>query len=1569
MDRLPQVIQDPIGSRWGSLFNDETESKWWHTTSIPFIFAILSLLFWLFRALVAHVSHGAAHLDDRANMSCQHPHLARRRLKSVAFLSQDAAVVILFKALRFGGCSILVLLSLRLLFGAQRKHAVLPNARHLMTTATYCYSTLLAAGAMKGGKWNQLMSYNNDLILFLSFSAFTYRNVWPLMTYTGTPTDSVEGSMLWIEGALLMLVSVGYMLFVPRPYVPVDVEHPAEQPNPEQTASIFSRVIYSYMDPIVKKASKLPHLPHTEIPPLADYYYSNYLVDHSLPHLDPLHGTGKRHLFFGLCRIFWREFLAMSAIIILQAISNFLSPIALNRILAALESGSDMDYVRPWFWVICLFLARISMTLCWQGYSFMATVVVAQTQAILTELLFEHSLRVRLKAGQSDRMDAGEGQGRSKDSHTEEKNLIGRINTMVTVDVDSIAGAKDFLMIVIQGPLELVFAAVFLFKLLGWSAVIAFTLIVLLLPVPGYIGGQLQRLHHRRMEKTDARVQTLAEVLRVIRMVKMFGWENRMQNNLNEKRENELALLWKEKLINLSNDVITFIIPTITMLVTYGTYTWVMGESITASKVFSTMAVFEIVRNLLRRTSFLFGLSVKGKVSLDRVNSFLLETELLDSFSDDEARRSTIPVHVWMNRVIGFGKAEFTWSKLTNPAADPSAWTFRLQFEGELSFKRGAINLIVGPTGSGKTSILMALLGEMHFIPLFADSWSNLPREDGIAYAAQETWVQHDTIKNNILFGSPYDEARYQKVLYQCALSKDLELFEAGDETEAGERGITLSGGQKARVTLARAIYSSAGILLLDDVLAALDVHTSKWIVEKCFQGDLMQGRTVILITHHVELVSPIADHIVSVGLDGVVRAMGKDINTALANDSTLAYQVEQTKQEDDIQEKAEVVQQESIDKPAAPSGKLIMAEEIAEGRVSREAYMLYLRGLGSTHPFLFLVAWMSGLVLIHAGSVLAVWFLGYWSHQYETGEPQDVNVPFNLLLYSSILLISTAIYVMTSLIYNSGTLKASRSINAQLIHSVLRSTFRWLDQTPISRIITRCSQDIARIDDNLAESLSKVVDMGLAVLIKLGGVVWFTPVFLLPGAAVTALGVYLGNVYLRAQMSMMRESSNARAPVLAHFGDTLSGLVSIRAYGAQARVKAESLKRIDHYTKVSKTSYDLNRWIGVRIDFLGAVFACSLAGYLLYLKTSTNLQGGSNEGSEGTPERGGGGLTAGDVGFSLTMALEFCALILWLVRYWNFLEVDANSLERIQAYLDITHEAPPTDAGRPPAAWPTSGELRVEKLSARYSETGPNVLHQLTFHVRSGERIGIVGRTGSGKSSLTLSLLRLIFTDGAVYYDGIRMDKINLDALRSSVTIIPQVPELLAGSLRENLDPFKHHSDATINDALRSAGLFTLQRQHEGQEELGDPSTSTSTSSSSSTSKDNARLTLDTQISSGGANLSMGQRQIVALARAVVNSERSKLVILDEDHETDTLIQTYLRTQLAPDVTVLTVAHRLRSVMDADRIMVLDKGNIVEFDAPRVLLEKEDGYFKSLVDDSRQGDREAAYEMMAGGR
>ncbi|KAF5317788.1 hypothetical protein D9619_012656 [Psilocybe cf. subviscida] len=1438
-------------------------------------------------------------------------------------------------------------------------------------TLTYLYSVLLGVVSIASKQWSTSATRYTNTVLLSVFAVYAYRDLWPLATFRLQPLDIAEGGTLWAKISILAFTCIFIPLFIPRKYVPVDPTNPMKELNPEQTASIISQITYSYVDPLIYQAYKTSSLTPEQLPPLRDFDAAKYQTDKAFKHLDTFVGAKRRYLFWGLMRTLSYEYTMLAILIIAYSVTSFISPIGIYQVLRYLETDGAGAEIRPWFWIIWLLAGPMLQSIIFQYELFVTTNVLVRLEGLFTQLVFNHSLRIRLKAETSNDPESGsrassireasseattpdsgsiaessdhertrseastliashdastststspkkaaKGKGKAEEEakvpQKSNENLIGKINNLITTDLNYITGGQDFLMIIIYVPLQVTLCILFLYRILGWSAIAGFLATLLALPIPGWLAKKLQDTQVGKMKKTDDRIQAVTEAVNVIRMVKLFGWEKKMTSQLEEKREEELKWLWKMKIYDTFNGLVGYVLPTVTMLISYALYALVMKGDLTASKIFSSMVVFSMLREQMWRLFRETGEVIQAKVSLDRVDDFLKNTELLDSFTDGDKNEPIVSNASPLD--IGFRNAVFSWTTEADSGyTTPSGRIFKLRVDGELQFKRNALNVIIGPTGCGKTSMLMALLGEMHFMPSAPDSSFNLPRNGGIAYATQESWVQNETIRENILFGTPYDEERYKKVIKQCAMEHDLTLFEAGDATEVGERGLTLSGGQKARITLARAIYSQAQIILMDDILAALDVHTSTWIVNNCLLGDLVKDRTIILVTHNVALVAPIADFIVSIGSNGTVKSQTQDLSVALARDPKLAAEV---KRDEEVLEAGH----EEVAPPAAGQGKLILAEEVAQGHVSWKSIKLLIDGLGGTHPIRFFVIVLTTLMLNEWSITFQVWYIGFWGSQYEKHPASEVNVVKYLTTYSVLLIGSFTIYMCAYLYYQWGSLRASRNINKRLVDSVFGSTLRWLDETPTGRIIARCTQDIRAVDGPVPQTAIWVFDCCAGMVTKLGAIVLFTPAFLIPGMISAGTGLFVGNLYLKAQLSVKREMSNARSPLLSHFSAAIHGLVSIRAYGAQNKFIKESLGRIDHYTRMARMSWNINRWIAIRIDLIGATFTAALAFYLIY----------------------GPKVGAANTGFSLNMAVEFTAAILYTVRIYNMFEVQSNSLERIQAYVDIDHEPKPTERGVPPAAWPTSGSLRVENLSARYSQTGPKVLQDISFEVASGERIGVVGRTGSGKSSLTLSLLRCILTEGEIYLDGLLISSINLDALRSNVTIIPQMPELLSGTLRQNLDPFGQHDDAVLNDALRSAGLFTLQEE-EGE----------------------ADLSLDSKIAGGGSNLSVGQRQIIAIARAMIRE--SKLLILDEatsaiDYKTDIVIQNALRSQLGRDVTVITIAHRLQTVMDADKILVLDSGRIAEFGAPKDLLKNDKGILRALVDGS--GDTDALYKL-----
>ncbi|KAI0791665.1 P-loop containing nucleoside triphosphate hydrolase protein [Abortiporus biennis] len=1463
--------------------------------------------------------------------------------------SSGGPALVCFNVLRFLACfslAALFLWDVLETLGSPKLKARIPQ---LAMCLSYIYASILAYISLTPYiKVRKLANDHLVPVLFVSWAVFAYRDLWPLCTYTLKPMDE-EDSALWLKMSLITFSGVIVPLVIPRRYIPLDPLNPMLVPNEEQTASFLSLMTVGYGDSTVFKSYNTPHLKLEDLPPLSDTEWTTNLVARSFGDLDPLQKRKKRHIYFDLVfRVFALDHLAMGTMLILNILFVFLSPIGLNRLLNYMETNGEGAIVHPWVWISWMFFGRVFESASINGFFAISQRVFVEVQSILIQLIFDHILQMRVKSETEATVSPSDKQP----SKSKQQNFTGKLNNLVTADLSALFNGINFQFTVFFGPAQLIASMAVLYQILGWSIFPGLFMMAILVPLPGRLSGRMRVVQTEKMKKSDERVQKIAETLNVMRMVKLFGWEQRMSDQLDEKRQEELRYIQKLKFLELLNNSINTLIPVLTMVATYATYTLIMKQELTASKVFPSMAIFANIEQHFKGIFFILPMVVRSKVSLDRINDFLNQTELLDRYQktslDNEIIESPDPVSVGPSpgSEIGIHEATFTWPTVhntsesdTSGASSGSSTTqraFKLIISDAVFFEKGSINLIVGPTGSGKTSLLMALLGEMHYQAPGPSSVVCLPRDGGVAYHAQESWILNETIRDNILFGSRYDEERYNAVIDQCSLRRDLELFDAGDQTEVGEKGITLSGGQKAGITLARAVYSTAKILLLDDVLAALDVHTAQWVVDKCFKGDLIRGRTVILVTHNISLATPIASFVVS--LKGGRIASQGSLENVLAQDGKLleADLIQEKEELDSAQLKTTTnySAKEPIKVPGtAGKGKLVVEEEVAVGHLGWQALKLLTHNMGGVHGCIF---WLTLPLLVIASRLednLQTFVLALWTKQYERHPASEVSAPFWLSVYCMVVLIAITLYCISFAVYLYGTLRAARTIHRLLITSVLSSTLRWLDKTPVSRIIARCTHDIQEIDASVAPILWSLIDTSLQIIIKFTAILVVSPIFTLPGMGVVVLGLTLGNVFMKAQLPVKRENSKAKAPVLGHLGAVASGIVSIRAYGKQKSFRAESFRRIDMYSRSSRAFYTLSRWLSFRMELLTSTFQAGLAAYLVY----------SNK------------VDASNTGFSLAMALGFTSSISSWVRYFNLFEVTGNSLERIQQYLQIEHEPQPQpnespDVIRvPPAHWPSSGELTVEKLSARYSEDGPNVLHDIDFHVRSGERVGIVGRTGSGKSSLTLALLRGIITEGTIYYDGLPIQDINLDILRSKITIIPQVPELLSGTLRSNLDPFSQYDDATLNDALRSAGLFSLQIQDQG------PSSHTG-----------GTITLETPISAGGNNLSVGQRQILALARALIR--QSKLLILDEatsaiDYDTDAIIQKSLRQELSKDTTVLIVAHRLQTIMDTDKIMVLDAGRLVEYGTPSELIQKEDGMLRALVDESP--DRDKLYAMV----
>jgi ABC-type multidrug transport system fused ATPase/permease subunit len=747
-----------------------------------------------------------------------------------------------------------------------------------------------------------------------------------------------------------------------------------------------------------------------------------------------------------------------------------------------------------------------------------------------------------------------------------------------------------------------------------------------------------------------------------------------------------------------------------------------------------------------------------------------------------------------------------------------------------------------------------------------------------VAYCAQQPWLVNDTIRQNILFASPYNEERYKAVILACSLERDLQILDHGDETPVGEKGISLSGGQKQRISLARALYSPAAHLLLDDCLSAVDSHTAKWIYDNCITGPLMEHRTCILVTHNVALCVPLATKVVVLE-NGRVLAQGDPETViksgALGDDellrsgmrsrshSAMPSRVPSFVGEEPVDEDANGTAKDDEIKKKAASNE----ETKSEGSVDFKVYVLYLASMG---PWWYWVIVTTVFLLQQVGAVATSVWIREWATKYSTSDSTHTVSMVRMSGYSGScfasgtcswalpvskaeVVISTtgsnvdvwyylgvyallgAIYVLLSFIREitvfGGSIRASKQIHEQLLHNVMRAKTRFFDSTPLGRIMNRFSKDLEAVDQEVApvalgmiHSLGSVV--AIVILISI-----ITPGFLMAGVLITALYCLIGAFYLRASRDLKRIESIMRSPLYQHFGETISGIPTIRAYCDERRFVRDNLKLIDNHNRPFFYLWACNRWLGFRVDIAGALVAF-FAGAFVVLNV--------------------GNIDAGLAGLSLTYAITFTENVLWVVRLYAVNEQNMNSVERVREYLEVEQEAPEIiEDNRPPTSWPDQGRVVFKNYSTRYRPDLDLVLKNVTFDVQPGEKVGIVGRTGAGKSSLTLALFRSLEAEtGYIEIDGIDISTIGLRDLRQSITMVPQDPTLFTGTIRSNLDPFGVHTDSEIFAALKRVQLINEE-----------PEAAAPVAGDDATVNKNVFLDLSSPVAESGNNLSQGQR------------------------------------------------------------------------------------------------------------
>ncbi|XP_048103810.1 multidrug resistance-associated protein 1 [Alosa alosa] len=1093
---------------------------------------------------------------------------------------------------------------------------------------------------------------------------------------------------------------------------------------------------------------------------------------------------------------------------------------------------------------------------------------------------------------------------------------VGEIVNLVSADTQKLMDFVVYFNAVWLAPIEITLCLFFLWQHLGPSALAGIATVILIFPVNGFIAKHRSKLQEMQMKYMDGRIKLMNEILNGIKILKFYAWEKAFLEQVLGYREKELNALKKSQVLysisiasfNSSSFLIAFAM--------FGVYVMIDDKNVLdAQKVFVSMALINILKTPLSQLPFAMSTTMQAIVSLKRLGKFLCQEELQ---SDSVVRE---PFKSDEEGVI-IDNGTFSWSKDSTPCLR------RIN----VRVPCGSLVAVVGHVGSGKSSLLSAMLGDTE------RRSGSVSVKGSVAYVPQQAWIQNATLHDNILFGLEKRKSWYQRVLEACALLPDLDILPAGDATEIGEKGLNLSGGQKQRVSLARAVYRKADIYLLDDPLSAVDAHVGQHIFDKVIgPKGVLRDKTRVLVTHGMGFL-PQAD-LILVLVDGEITESGsyqellsrkgafadfiRNFATTERKESTTQKgsrkSISRLSVTDFMPFSRDLSQEQLIggdrnsviiqnmeqmadsDPEPMPEdlGKLTEADQARTGRVKLEMYMEYFRtiGLAFILPVVFLY------VFQQAASLSYSYWLSMWADEPVVNGTQ-VNTDMKLAVYGALGFAQGIGIFGTTVAISVGGIIASRHLHMDLLNNVLHSPMSFFETTPSGNLLNRFAKEIDAIDCMIPEGLKMMLNyffklMEVCIIVLLATP--FAAVIILPLAILYA---FVQSFYVATSCQLRRLEAVSRSPIYTHFNETVQGASVIRAFGEQSRFIQQANHRVDLNQTAYFPRFVATRWLAVNLEFLGngVVLAAAILSVM-----------------------GKDTLSPGIVGLAVSHSLQVTAILSWIVRSWTDVENNIVSVERVKEYADTAKEAPWTVEGSSlPLAWPESGTIEFHEYGLQYRKGLEWALKGISVDIQKREKIGIVGRTGAGKSSLALGIFRILeAAKGKIFIDGVNIAEIGLHDLRSRITIIPQDPVLFSGSLRMNLDPFDAYSDEEVWSALELAHLKNFVS--------GLPDK------------------LNYECSEGGENLSLGQRQLVCLARALLR--KTKVLVLDEataavDLETDTLIQSTIRSQFE-DCTVLTIAHRLNTIMDYTKIIVMDKGNIKEMDSPANLISKRGHFFR----------------------
>ncbi|NXV50160.1 MRP7 protein, partial [Uria aalge] len=1393
---------------------------------------------------------------------------------------------------------------------------VLANGTAALTWLTHSLALLILFRSIHGSTRGPVVL---ALLTLLPLPSFIITLVWYYQSRTAWspahPAASSRFAILCLQlASLLVYVLAGK---TSSPSITPGNKSSSSQSRGSQVAedgeSWLSRFFYVWMNPLMKRGYQWKLNQPQDVYVLPHQLQAARVCDRSHHAQEAVQLFSVLHAAFGL------RFYSLGLLKLASDLLGFSGPLLLNLLVNFMESRQE-PLSHGVLYALGLFAGSFLGALLRNQFSYEVNKLTLMVRAAIISAIYRKALRV----------------GSTSLTHF----TVGEIVNFMSTDTSRLVNFCLSFHEVWSLPFQFSVTLYLLYQQVGVAFLAGLALALLLVPINKVIANRIMMNNKGMLKHKDTRVKLMTEFLCGIRVIKFYTWEKHFSTRINACRAKELQKLRAIKYLDAVCVYLWAALPVVVSIAIFITYV-LLGHQLTATKVFTALALVGMLILPLNSFPWVLNGTLEAKVSLDRIQRFLeLVDQDLEAYYALDSPSGTATA-------MEMRCAAFSWAPVEEESTREPLSTGTLQLHIEnLSVRKGMLLGVVGKVGAGKSSLLAAITGEL--IKQGGRVYV-CDLEQGFGLATQEPWIQFTTVRENILFGREYDARLYEEVVEACALSEDLNILPAGDQTEVGENGVTLSGGQKARIALARAVYQDKEIYLLDDPLAAVDANVANHLMRKCILG-ILKHKTRILCTHRTEFLEK-ADALLLIDNGRIVKTgTPADILPLVEAFSEVKDTDKRRKDKGLYLASLRSLGSETVETEAEESTQnnhlSHKEEEKKEGAVALQVYKAYWLAVGSCLALSILFS----LLLMQASRNISDWWLSHWISSISqtantsvmvcsasppspelllfsivglvspiqaldtTSVPSNgsLDVNFYLIVYGSIAGANSLFTILRAFLFAYGTIRAATVIHNRLLQRALKATVTFFDTTPTGRILNRFSSDLYCVDDSLPFILNIFLAnmyglLGMLVIITYG-LPWIGLV-LLPLAA---LYFSIQRYYRRTSRELKRLYSVTLSPIYTHFSETLSGLSSIRAMRATQRFELENQLHLEENQRCLFASNTAMQWLDIRLQMIGVAVVTAIAGIAII----------QHQKQLGNP---------GLVGLALSYALSVTNLLSGLISSFTLTETMMVSVERTEEYTTDIPMEPQDKLVQVAADWPSQGLVEFQQVVLAYRAGLPNALDGVSFTVYPGEKVGIVGRTGSGKSTLFLALFRMLeLKSGRILLDGVDSQLVGLEELRSRLAIIPQDPFLFSGSIRENLDPQGKRTDAELHEVLEQCHLRDAITQMGG---------------------------LDSELGEKGKSLSVGQRQLVCLARALLT--QAKVLCIDEatasvDQKTDQLLQHTIRQRFA-DKTVLTIAHRLNTIMDSDRVLVMQAGRVAELDSPTRLSKKDGSLFQRLLHSGQQ--------------